>query len=203
MKKIDAAFWQEKYRLNQTGWDRGAVSPQLLAWCEQRILTPCRIVVPGCGSGWEVLELAKRGFEVVAIDYAEAALNKTADLLQKANLNAELIQADVLTLEFSNFFDAIYEQTCLCALHPDAWLDYSNKLYSWLKPKGNLFLMAMQAPKKQAIEEGYIDGPPYDCGINTIRALFSEGRWVWQEPPYSRVAHPSAIHELAVQLIKK
>ena len=49
-------FWQERFEKKQTGWDRGATSPQLLAWLESGALQPCRIAVPGCGSGWEVAE---------------------------------------------------------------------------------------------------------------------------------------------------
>ena len=58
-------FWQERFEKKQTGWDRDATSPQLLAWLESGALQPCRIAVPGCGSGWEVAELARRGFEAV------------------------------------------------------------------------------------------------------------------------------------------
>ena len=32
------------------------------------------VVVPGCGRGHEVVELARRGFEVTAIDFAPAAI---------------------------------------------------------------------------------------------------------------------------------
>ena len=69
-----ADFWQEKFNKNEIAWDRGAASPQLLAWLDSGALQPCRILVPGCGSGWEVAELARRGFEVVGLDYTEAAV---------------------------------------------------------------------------------------------------------------------------------
>ena len=105
---------------NETGWDRGSSSPQLLAWVDGGELQPCRIAVPGCGSGWEVAELAKHGFDVTGIDYTSAAVEKTRMLLAAQDLNADVVRADVLTYQPEEMFDAIYEQTCLCAIHPEA-----------------------------------------------------------------------------------
>ena len=129
-------FWQERFEKKQTGWDRGAPSPQLLAWLESGALQPCRIAVPGCGSGWEVAELARRGFEVVGIDYTPAAVERTRALLSAQGLSAEVMQDDVLTYQPDKPFDAIYEQTCMCALHPDHWVDYARQLHQWLAPPG-------------------------------------------------------------------
>ena len=49
-----SAFWQERFDQQETRWDRGTTSPQLLAWLDSGALQPCRIAVPGCGGGWEV-----------------------------------------------------------------------------------------------------------------------------------------------------
>ena len=46
------SFWQERFEKQETRWDRGAPSPQLLAWLDSGALLPCRIAVPGCGGGW-------------------------------------------------------------------------------------------------------------------------------------------------------
>jgi hypothetical protein len=47
-----------------------------------------------------------------------------------------------------------------------------------------------------------IEGPPYHCDINAMRALFPEQRWHWPKPPYARVDHPhiAKMFELAVIL---
>ncbi|WP_293636238.1 methyltransferase domain-containing protein [Polaromonas sp.] len=125
-------FWQERFEKKQTGWDRGAASPQLLAWLDSEALKPCRIAVPGCGSGWEVAELARQGFDVVGIDYTPAAVERTRALLSAQGLMAEVLRADVLAYQPDKPFDAIYEQTCLCALHPDHWVEYARQLQKWL-----------------------------------------------------------------------
>src|SRR5262245_37025568 len=111
-------FWQAKFESNLTPWDRGAASPQLRQWLSSNVLAPCRIVVPGCGSGYEVALLAESGFDVTGIDYAPAAIARTRAALAVANARADVVEADVLAFTPGALFDAVYDQTCLCALHP-------------------------------------------------------------------------------------
>jgi SAM-dependent methyltransferase len=166
-------FRRERFEKKQTGWDRGATSPQLLAWLESGALQPCRIAVPGCGSGWEVAELARRGFEAIGIGYTPAADERTRALLTAQGLSGDVVQADVLTYQPGKPFDAIYEQTCLCALHPDHWVNYARQLRQWLKPQGSIWALFMQMTRPESTSEGVIAGPAYRCDINAMRALFS------------------------------
>ena len=193
-------FWQQRFENKETGWDRGAASPQLLAWLDSGALQPCRIVVPGCGSGWEVAELARRGFDVVGIDYTPAAVERTRALLDGQGLAGEVLQADVLAYQPDRPFEAIYEQTCLCALHPDYWVDYARQVQGWLTPRGSLYALFMQVVRPSATKEGLIQGPPYHCDINAMRSLFPAQRWVWPKPPYANVPHPNIGHELGLHL---
>ena len=196
-------FWQQRFDKNEIGWDRGSPSPQLLLWLNSGELKPCRIAVPGCGGGWEVVELVKRGFEVVGIDYTAAAVEKTRALLNAQHLKAEVIQADVLTYQPHQKFDAVYEQTCLCAIHPEHWFEYAQQLQQWIKSDGSLWVMYMQMVRPAASHEGVIHGPPYHCDINAMRALFTEKAWVWPKPPYAKVDHPNLSHELAVRIVRR
>jgi methyl halide transferase len=195
-------FWQNRFETRQTPWDRGGVSPQLRAWLDSGALRATRICVPGCGSGWEVAELVRRGFEVAALDYAPAAVERTRALLCAEALTARVEQANVLEWLPDTPFNAVYEQTCLCALHPDHWVEYAVRLHSWLTPGGTLWALFMQVPRPGAAV-GQIEGPPYHCDINAMRALFPAERWTWPTPPYPRVPHPIGLTELAVPLVRR
>lgn len=198
-------FWQQRFESGQTPWDRGAVNPQLLRWLESGLLAPCRILVPGCGSGHEVAELASRGFEVVGLDYAAAAVERArarlATLEPGVRARAGVVHADALEWQPERPFDAIYEQTCLCALYPDHWGAYAGQLHRWLAPGGRLFALFVQIPRPGAAE-GLIQGPPYHCDIHGMRALFPADRWDWPKPPYPPNAHPSGMSELPVVLTR-
>ncbi len=165
-------FWENFYQTENIGWDRGATSLNLLNWLDNGDLSPCRILVPGCGNGYEVLTLAEKGFEVVAVDIAPSAVTNLQKALKDNQLIAEVIQSDFFSLDFSaNPFDAIYEQTCLCALQPSEWSRFEQWLYQSLKPAGKLYSQFMQTH-----QEG---GPPFHCDMDEMRQLFSDERWQW------------------------
>ena len=200
-----ADFWNDRYRSGQTGWDRGHVSPQLAAWIDAGVIVPPqRIAIPGCGRGWEAIELARLGFAVTAIDYSSEAV---AVLQQRVAAAGQLagsvavVQADVLHWQPAAPFDAVYEQTCLCALHPDLWVPYGAALARWLKPGGQLLALFMQKVEDGA-SDGFVSGPPYHCDIHAMRALFPAALWEWPKPAYPRVPHPNGLYELAVPLIR-
>ena len=163
--------WDHLYQTGSVGWDRGGSSHNLQYWLDSHLLNPCRILVPGCGNGHEVLALAKLGFDVVAIDIAITAIENLEASLNKHNLKAELVLADFFSWQPEKKMDAVFEQTSLCALSPDRWKDYEKQLYQWLKIKGHLFAQFMQTN-----EEG---GPPYHCSIDHMNALFSKQSWLW------------------------
>ena len=194
------AFWQERFESQRTPWDRGAVNPALAPLLAQGVLpVGARVLVPGCGAGYEVVQLAAQGFRPVAVDYAPAAVGLTRARLAQAGLDAEVIEADLLDWAPSAPVDAIWDQTCLCALHPDLWVAYAQRLASWLAPGGTLMLLAVQI-ERDGRREGRIEGPPYHCDINAVRALFPSNRWQWPRPPYPRHAHPAGFAELEVVL---
>ncbi len=198
-------FWQQRFESGETAWDRGGPSPQLLAWLDSGNLTPCRIVVPGCGSGWEVVELARRGFEVTGIDYTAAAVTRARNAMTLQGLDpTKITQADVLQWQPDKPFDAIYEQTCLCALHPVFWLAYVAQLHRWLRPEGRLWALFMQARRPEAEAAGRVEGPPYHCDVTAMQALFPTPQWSWPNPPFPAVPHPNpnGWRELAVPLIR-
>jgi methyl halide transferase len=198
----DRDFWQQRFLQGQTPWDRGAPGPQLGRWLADGTLTQgLRIAVPGCGGGHDVLALAAAGCNVTAIDYAEAAVALTRERVAAAGASAEIVQADVLAWQPAQAFDAVYEQTCWCALHPDQWLLYAQQLQRWLRPGGQLLLLAMQCLRPSAAE-GRIDGPPYHMDINAVRALLPPAQWSWSGPPYDRVPHPVGWTELAIVLTR-
>lgn len=192
MSEERSRYWDEKYQAGMPGWDRRDISPALLHWLDLGMLKPCRILIPGCGHGHEVVELARRGFPVCAVDIAPTPLARLRQRLAGEGLGADLVQADVLTWQPEMPFDAVYEQTCLCALAPQEWALYAAQLYRWLKPGGLMFALFMQT--------GRAGGPPYHCDLGDMHRLFPSERWTWVEPPHREVPHPNGLFEYAAVL---
>lgn len=165
MAELSSDFWEGRFQANRTPWERGEINPGFRAWRASGLLTPCRILVPGAGRSPEPAVLHGAGFDVLTLDLAESAV-----ATQRDRLGADrAILGDVTTWNPEKTFDAVYDQTCLCALPPDLWPAYEVQLRRWLRPGGQLFILFMQSGR-----EG---GPPFDCPIPAMRSLFSAWDW--------------------------
>lgn len=184
--------WEARYQAGQTGWDRGQPSDALHRWLDAGMLAPqATILIPGCGRGHEVVELARRGFTVTGLDIAPSAISHLKDVLQQESLEAEARLGDVFEYE-PEPFDAIYEQTCLCAIEPEQWQTYEARLHRWLKPGGMLYALFMQT--------GQEGGPPHHCDMVNMRKLFTTDRWQWLDDMPELVPQNSGRFELAYRL---
>ncbi len=186
--------WEARYRQGDTGWDQGAASPALLHWLDSGALKPCRILIPGCGRGHEVVELAQRDFDVTAIDIAPAAVTYLQRQLDQVGLSATVICGNLFDYRGDETFDAIYEQTCLCAIEPAQREAYEACLYQWLKPGGTLFALFMQT--------GVGGGPPFHCDIGLMPDLFVPARWQWLQTEPFQVQRNNGKFELGCLLTK-
>ena len=142
MTTLSPDFWEARFQEGRTPWERPGLNPAYHAW-RATGLDPCRILVPGAGRSPEPAALLADGFDVVTLDLADSAV-----AAQSARLGpARALQGDVTTWQPDSPFDAIYDQTCLCALPPDLWPAYAASLHRWLRPGGRLFILFMQTGK--------------------------------------------------------
>ncbi len=187
--------WEARYQSGETGWDRGASSPALSAWLtSDGMKAGSRILVPGCGRGHEVVHLTELGFDVTGIDIAPSAVTHLLQQIKDKGLHAAVLQADLFQFQPDQPFDAVYEQTCLCAIQPEQRKTYERLLHSWIKPDGTLFALFMQT--------GAEGGPPFHCDLLAMRQLFPDTRWQWPviEPVFT--PHRNGRFELGYQLTR-
>lgn len=180
-----AVDWEDRFREGTTRWERPALHPAFVDWQESGALTPCRILVPGAGRSTEPQALAEAGFAVTVVDAAPTAVATQKARLERLHMTARVELADLFSWQPQAPFDAVYDQACLCALPPSLWPDYVARLHTWLKPGGRLFILFMQTGK-----EG---GPPFHCGMRTMRALFDPAHWAWPAALAPLVPHPSGV----------
>ncbi|MFQ5935607.1 MAG: methyltransferase domain-containing protein [Acidiferrobacterales bacterium] len=188
-------WWESRYQESHTPWDRERPSPALYHWLNAGRLRPGRVVIPGCGRGHEVIELARRGFTVTAIDIAPTPVAFLQRRLAEEKLPAKVVQADLFKWCPSQPVDAVYDQTSLCAFAPSYWEHYVEQLYGWLRPGGELFVLFMQTNR-----EG---GPPYHCGLGEMQRLFSTERWRWPAAADFEIPHPVGFVEQGYVLVRE
>ena len=127
-------FWDTRYREGVTPWDAGGV-PSRLEEFLQRETTPLRVLVPGCGSGYEVKRFAQHGHDVRAIDFADEAVAAARRVL--GGLAHLVSKADYFAFE-AQPFDLVYERTFLCALPRQRWDEWGAKIATLVRPGGRL-----------------------------------------------------------------
>jgi hypothetical protein len=93
------------------------------------------VLVPGCGSGYEVRRFSEQGDDVLGIDFSDAALETAQQRLGK--LAGRARKADFFTLDEPPF-DLVYERTFLCALPRARWPDWSRRIATLVRPAGLL-----------------------------------------------------------------
>jgi SAM-dependent methyltransferase len=162
----DARAWEERYVRGHTPWDLGGPPPALLQLLEMLIDESLDVLVPGAGGGRDAVAWAAAGHAVTALDHAPSALRICSQRSRDAGVHVRVVMADVLHLppDLENGFDAVWEQTCFCALHPESRRDYVSAMSRALRPGGVFYGLFWQ--------HGTGGGPPYDVSEACVRAVF-------------------------------
>ena len=153
-------FWESRYRDKIIPWDAGKV-PAALRDYEPAITRGARILIPGCGSGYEAAYLASRGFDVLAIDFSPGAVAAARNNL--GTLENIVRLADFFDFDSGPLFDVIYERAFLCALPRKMWAGYADRCTQLLKPSGVIagFFFFADSPK----------GPPFGTSPAELQGL--------------------------------
>lgn len=94
-------------------------------------------MIPGCGLAYELRTFFEKGYEVVAIDFSVAAVERAKGLL--GALQDAVVLGDFFSYDFGRRpFDLVYERAFLAYLPRRMWPDYAHRLGELLRPGGKL-----------------------------------------------------------------
>jgi SAM-dependent methyltransferase len=173
--------WNQRYEGNDTPWDKGEAHPVLLDMLTHGALGG-RVLVPGCGTGHDVRELACRGLTVIGLDIAPLALERARAHAPAGSETYELGDLFHLPAAWQGSFDGIFEHTCFCAIDPAKRADYVQAVAALLRPGGRLLSVFFVDPDNGG------EGPPFGCNAAELDALFSRDfrrlEEHWEIPTY-------------------
>jgi hypothetical protein len=158
------AFWDERFERQFTPWDRGGAPAALRDFVRQ---TPraLSVLVPGCGSAWELTLMLEAGWDATAIDFSPVAVARAQQLAgQWAD---RIVQADFFDYVPPRPLDLVYEQAFLCALPRERWADVAQR-WEQLLPSGGLlagYFFFDDTPK----------GPPFGIARARLEELLAPG----------------------------
>jgi SAM-dependent methyltransferase len=94
------------------------------------------VLVPGCGSAWDVRFLAESGWHVLGLDFSHAALAAARPILGE-HVN-RVRHGDVFAPIAEAPFEVVYERAFLCALPRRLWIDWGRRMAKLVVPGGVL-----------------------------------------------------------------
>lgn len=121
---------EKYYRDGKPPWDTGVTPPELVALVEGRVegreeghgaLPPGRALELGCGTGTNAIYLARHGWEVVAVDLVDRAIEQAREKADAAGVAARLLHGDATRLDELDApgpYDLFFDLSCYCGIPP-------------------------------------------------------------------------------------
>jgi SAM-dependent methyltransferase len=166
MPRQDAStpgFWEKRFREHVTPWDAGRVPSDLERFLRSEPQGR-RVLIPGCGSGYEVRAFAKAGHEVLAVDFAPAAVERALQILGSFADRVRL--ADFFEADLGEPYDLVYERAFLCSLPRPLRPRYAQRAAEMLRPGGRIAGFFF-------FEDGE-RGPPFGLKSGELELLLSK-----------------------------
>ena len=170
-KSAYPAFWDERYQSQILPWDAGEVPIEFIAFAQT--LTPTiQVLIPGCGSGYEVGYLAEAGVSVLGIDFSPVAVAHAQTILGQ---HAQHLHCTDFFALPSTPFDWVYERAFLCALPRSRRIDWAQKMTQLIKPGGVLAGYFFIADTES--------GPPFGLAAGELATLLGTAFVCEQDQP--------------------
>lgn len=162
--ELNSKYWENRYLNEDVAWNVGKITTPLKEYIDQIEDKSVKILIPGCGNGYEFEYLMNHGFNnSYVLDYAETPLDNLKKRISNYAEN-QFIQSDFF--EHDSQYDLIIEQTFFCALDPELRAEYVKKMHALLSPKGKLVGLLFQFPLTES-------GPPFGGSKEEYYKLFS------------------------------
>lgn len=135
--------------LNPAVWqgvqERQRVLLQMLAQHSTKPLADLRVLEVGCGSGGNLLELLRMGFNPANLVANELLQERSAAARLNLPEATRVFPGDALQMPFEQcIFDVVYQSTVFSSLlDANFQMQFANKLWSWVKPGGACFGMTL------------------------------------------------------------
>jgi SAM-dependent methyltransferase len=132
-------------------------------------MRPGKILIAGCGKGYDAVLASKKGFDVYAADFSLEAIKLAKNLAEKEKVKVNLLHEDIFKLDsvYKNSFDYVYDYVTYCSVIPERRKEYAEKIAGLLKHGGKLITLLFPVENREG-------GPPYAVNVQEFYDLFSE-----------------------------
>lgn len=174
-------YFNLRYLFFEPPWDTGVSPPELLDFIEHH--PPGNAIDIGCGTGTNVITLAKAGWQVTGVDFAPHAVRIAKRKAKRAGIQAELMVRDATNMKgITGPFDLALDIGCFHSLR-DKKENYLFELDRILAPGGHWLMYGFFEPADQS-------GPGLaEADLELIQASMIQ---VWRQDGLEKEERPSA-----------
>ncbi|MGB5471983.1 MAG: methyltransferase domain-containing protein [Gammaproteobacteria bacterium] len=162
--------WRQAWKAGSTPWDAGTSPPALHSLLDLGQVPAGRVLVPGCGTGYDLATLAHADREVVGLDLSEEARMAFLDAHRDLPGPVSYEVGDFFFYEPENNFDFVWDYTFFCALDPPQRSAWSETMKRLVKPSG--LLATLLFPFEEPISGR--EGPPWPVNTGLVRSLIED-----------------------------
>lgn len=164
----NAEYWDNLYKINSAGWDLKTPTPAFIdLLASEYFKERKRLLITGCGYGYDAVAAAKNNFDVTAIDFSATAIQFAESLSRKENVKVNFLVKDFFLLDENHLqsYEIIFDYVTFCAIDPVRREEYASKIFQLLKPKGIFAIILFPIEKR-------IGGPPFAIDVDEATKLF-------------------------------
>jgi SAM-dependent methyltransferase len=163
---------EDYYRDGKPPWDTGVTPPELVTLVEgPGALPPGHVLELGCGTGTNAVYLARRGWQVTAVDLVDRAVRQAREKANAAGADVTVLCGDVTRFDevgASGPYDLFFDLSCYCGIPPHRRDAYAAGLTTRAVPGARL-LMFGYGPEA-------FDDPISGVTADELRARFTGWR---------------------------
>jgi len=146
-------LWFELAYFRRPRWDTGVSPPELLEFIQSH--PSGRALDMGCGTGTNVITLARHGWQASGVDFSAKAVRAARRKAQQANIEADFWVDDVTRLRgLSGPYDLIVDIGCFHGLSQAGREAYVRNVHRLLARGGFYLLYAFLRPEEGGGEVG-------------------------------------------------
>ena len=170
MTKMAPVDWQKAWREGRTPWDAGGSPPALRSLLTRNLVPSGRILVPGCGAGYDLATLAREDREIIGVDLSEDA--RDAFVRSHRALPGRVVYevVDFFAYDPGEPFDFVWDYTFFCALDPEERPRWADAMARMLNSSGTLATLLF--PFEDPLSDR--EGPPWPVNAGLVADLLDE-----------------------------
>ncbi|MDL1911545.1 class I SAM-dependent methyltransferase [Chloroflexi bacterium CFX6] len=169
--------------LRKPPWDSGISPPELLEFIQTH--PPGKAIDLGCGTGTNVVTLARSGWQVTGVDFVPRAIRTARKKIARENLEADVRVGDVTRLDgIADRFDLALDIGCFHGLSQQGRRDYLTRLDRILAPGGFWLMYGFFRPSPHHAPPGLVEA---DIDLISTRFLLRS-----RQDGFDRRERPSA-----------